>query len=274
MQQDNPNKTLLPENNQPGTTIPQPINTQQESAPPPIPTSAVNPSQVPVKYGGRKIIATIFVIALLLIGLVPTVILVQRQLLITGRAADCSQYVFEVSKDGQVTVRNGSTRDMNAQKAEVFINDQRVQTFNVPALPSGEASSLGVVTVPTNGFTWKINGTTDCKNNGSYTSSEAKTSVTTASSSNVKAYTKNWTPLRDEELSQLKPGTVVRFTVSGTATSGSFDKAKFIINGEERPEVTQKKPDSEEFYEEYTIPSGVKTFTISAQVYHSYLGWF
>jgi hypothetical protein len=75
------------------------------------------------------------------------------------------------------------------------------------------------------------------------------------------------------QLAQLKAGDKVRFAVGGTASGGSFDKAKFKINGVERPEVTGKRPNSQEYFDEYTLPAGVTTFTINAQIHHSSLGW-
>ncbi len=95
----------------------------------------------------------------------------------------------------------------------------------------------------------------------------------TAQCLNVKAYDLSWNILSSSQLSSLKPGDTIRFAVAGTTTSGSFDRARFKINGVQRPEVTQKKPGSEEFYDEYTIPPGITTFTIGAQIHHTTLGW-
>ncbi len=95
-----------------------------------------------------------------------------------------------------------------------------------------------------------------------------------AQCNNVIAYDTQWNTLSASDLSSLKQGDLVRFAVSGTTSQGSFDKARFTINGTQRPDVTTKKPGSEEFYDEYTIPSGTTSFTINAQVHHSTLGWF
>ncbi|MFZ5932481.1 MAG: hypothetical protein ACOYT7_00105 [Patescibacteria group bacterium] len=95
----------------------------------------------------------------------------------------------------------------------------------------------------------------------------------TAQCLNVKAYDTSWNPLSPDDLAQLKAGDVVRFAVAGTTTGGSFDKARFKINGVQRPEVTQKKPGTEEFYDEYTIPEGITSFSIGAQIHHATLGW-
>jgi hypothetical protein len=98
-------------------------------------------------------------------------------------------------------------------------------------------------------------------------------STVTASCLNIKAYDENWATLSVDGLKSLKTGDKVRFTVAGTATSGTFSKALFTINTVIQPETTSKKPGTEEFYTEYTIPSGTTSFTINAQIYHSTKGW-
>ena len=90
----------------------------------------------------------------------------------------------------------------------------------------------------------------------------------------VKAYDTNWNPLDSVDLSNLKAGDTIRYAVAGTTTQGAFDKARFTINGTLRPEVSSQKPGSDEFFDEYTIPPGVESFTVSAQIHHTTLGWF
>jgi len=92
---------------------------------------------------------------------------------------------------------------------------------------------------------------------------------------NVQAYDTDWNKITD--LSTLKAGDTVRFTVSGTTTSGNIDKARFRINTPTwRTAVTTKRPGTNEFYDEYTIPEGITTFTINAQLHHTNpdIGWF
>jgi hypothetical protein len=90
---------------------------------------------------------------------------------------------------------------------------------------------------------------------------------------NVLAYDTNWTQITD--LSTLKVGDIVRLVAKGSATEGTFDKARFTINNTLRPERTQKRPGTtDEFYDEYTIPTGATTLTIKAELHHSTLGWF
>ena len=89
---------------------------------------------------------------------------------------------------------------------------------------------------------------------------------------NIKAFDTEWVEITD--LSTLKAGDKVRFTVAGQTSTGSFDRARFIINGVTRPEVTAKRPNTQEFYDEYTIPTGITTFSVNAQLHHTTLGWF
>lgn len=93
-----------------------------------------------------------------------------------------------------------------------------------------------------------------------------------ASCLNIQAFDTEWNSITS--LSSLVAGDVVRFTVAGTTSSGSFDKARFNINGTFRSEVSVKKPGTEKFYDEYTIPENITTFTIDAEVHHTTLGWF
>jgi hypothetical protein len=87
-------------------------------------------------------------------------------------------------------------------------------------------------------------------------------------------YDVNWVELTAAQLAALKAGDKVRFTVMGTTNAGQFDQARFTVNGTLRAPVTAKKPTSGEFYDEYTIPSGVTSFTVKGEVHHSTIGWF
>jgi len=89
----------------------------------------------------------------------------------------------------------------------------------------------------------------------------------------VKAYDINWNLLTGTQLSTLSAGDVVRFTVSGIPAN-QIDKARFTINGVLKPETANKKPGTNEYYIEYTIPAGVSSFTVTAQIHHATLGWF
>lgn len=223
----------------------------------------------------KKAIATILGVVLLVAGVAAGVLLVNRNSEVRIKAWDCVNYVFEVSEDGVVSVRNGSTRNEPLQKADVKINGSVVATLDVPALNAGDAATLGTVPVPDGGFSWEVIGTKDCEDSGSYGEQTATptTSDSRASCNAVVAYDENWNQLSATELSQLQSGDIVRFTVSGNTTSGTFQKAQFTVNGTERSEVTAQRPGSSDFYDEYTIPSGVIDIRVTARIYHSTLGW-
>ncbi len=95
----------------------------------------------------------------------------------------------------------------------------------------------------------------------------------TAQCQNVKAYSSTWAPLTTAQMSALTSGTSINFCVTGVATAGNFDKAKFTINGVAQAETTTKRPGSEDFCQSYTIPAGVSAFTVSAQIHHVTLGY-
>ncbi len=89
----------------------------------------------------------------------------------------------------------------------------------------------------------------------------------------VKAWDTDWNQLTAAQLSALSAGDVVRFTVKGGASSGTFDMARFTINTVVGSDVTTTKPTTGEFYYEYTIPAGVTSFTIKGEIHHVSLGW-
>lgn len=76
-----------------------------------------------------------------------------------------------------------------------------------------------------------------------------------------------------QQLVTKHAGDMVYFTVGGTTTGGSFDMAHFTINGELRSDVTTKRPGTEEFYDAYTLPEGLTTLSVQAQIHHTTLGW-
>lgn len=85
-------------------------------------------------------------------------------------AWDCKNYTFSLSAVGVVSVSNNSSRSEPPQQAKVYINEQLVATFDVPALPVGQSATLGTVNVPTDAsFSWKVLGTLDCQNSGTIT---------------------------------------------------------------------------------------------------------
>ncbi len=89
----------------------------------------------------------------------------------------------------------------------------------------------------------------------------------------VRIFTPSWTRIYSSTFFLLKPGSQVYFCVRGSATSGLFDKARFTINGVTRSETSLKRPNSTDFCDLYTIPSGVYSFDVQGEIHHVTLGW-
>lgn len=240
---------------------------------PPAPENVAPPetiTQNPTPKSNKNKVLAAFVIVVMLLGIGGGVYAFRNYQAGSASAWDCALYTFNIDTNGTVTVQNGSNRNESAQKADVYINGTLVQTFDVPALNSGSGATLGTVSLPQNqSYTWRVDGTEDCEDSGS-----REVDTVNAECSAVVAYDENWTALTPTALSELEDGDIVRFTVSGTATSGTFDMARFSVNGATAVEVTDQKPGTSEFYYEYTIPAGEDTFNVTAEVHHSTLGWF
>jgi len=87
---------------------------------------------------------------------------------------------------------------------------------------------------------------------------------------NVKVYDTSWNQLDSDDLSTLEAGDVIRMTVTGTATNGTINKARFRVNSGTAVETTSLKPNTtNEYYYDYTIPSGVTSFTVQAELHES-----
>lgn len=95
----------------------------------------------------------------------------------------------------------------------------------------------------------------------------------TARCQNIKAYSTTWTQYSSVNLSELDAGTQVNFCVTGSASAGTFDRARFTINGTLQAETTTKRPSSQDYCQSYSIPANVTQFTIKAQIHHITLGW-
>lgn len=90
----------------------------------------------------------------------------------------------------------------------------------------------------------------------------------------VKAYSSSWSLLTTGQLSASTPGTTINFCVSGSATSGSFDKAQFTIKGVPLAETTTKRSGSNDLCQSYTILSTDRTISVIAKIHHSTMGWY
>lgn|GEM_PF-3631381 len=103
----------------------------------------------------------------------------------------------------------------------------------------------------------------------------------TAMCLDIRAYDSEWNSLTASDLSQLKPGDFVRFSVRGSASDNGINKARFSLNGGAPIETTKTKPGTDnEYYQEFTlpnIPEGKESLTINvkAELFHPILNmWF
>jgi hypothetical protein len=255
------------------------------------------------KIGFRKVIVG-FGVFLLLIGAISTILLVQRNQDIRRDAS--SGKVCQQSSDCMLLDNPGNSGSYQTPRQIAYIDITNQTEFRYT--PGNTNDGCYNVSIQGNQLTWSkvgsgntckdisniqiwmTNGTTPTPTNapsltptgttGTVTPTQT-TSITptvpsgvTASCGAVEAYDTNWNKLANSELSQLQTGDIVRFTVKGTTTNGSFDKAKFTINGTALSETLSKKPGTDIFYSEYTIPTGVLSFNVTAQVHHTSLGWF
>lgn len=96
----------------------------------------------------------------------------------------------------------------------------------------------------------------------------------------ITTYDTDWNTLTSTDRSSLKAGDSIYFCVSGSASSGSFDMARFIINGVQQADTntlkpgTTQSPASTTYCQSYTVPEKTTTFTVTGQVHHATLGWF
>lgn len=262
-------------------------------------TSNVQAPHVPKKYGGGKVIATIFGILFLIGGVAAGVFLVQRQQEIAERASsgkECQQ-----SPNCILLESPGNSGSFTSPRTIVGV---LITAQDARAYPPGSTND-GCYKVDINGvsLSWeRVGSGPDCKDisniqvklvsgepsptvpisptteptkppEGTPSPQPTSPPEITAKCESVKAYDTGWNLLSSDDLTKLKAGSKVRFAVKGTASAGTFDKARFTINGTLRAELTTKKPGSDEFYDEYTIPQGTTTFTVKGEVHHSTLDW-
>jgi len=283
-----PSDTILP------TATPQKADDDNSSSQSQM-SAVVNSPHVPKKYGGKKVIATIFGVLLLIGGVATGVFLVQRQQLLEQEAtsgAECQQAPDCILLDD--AANSGSFTAPQPIRL-VKITNQSVYEYQ----PGDTNDGCYHVIINGNSLSWdKVGSGPGCKDvsnvhvwlgageesptlTPSPTPTETEGTPTptlpagiTAHCNDIKVYDLQWSPFSSDDLSKLKAGDIVRFAVSGTASSGTFDKARFTINGGQQPEVTTNKPGTSEFYDQYTVPAEVSTFNVSAQVHHVDLGWF
>jgi hypothetical protein len=300
---------------------PQPSeNLTGSAAPPDLPPMVSSPKK---KFGGKKIIATILGIFLLVGGIGAGIVLTQQQQLFQQKAEGTTYPgTYPVYKNGASSGEIAGYRYIAVPGVfeAALLRAAGGNSFDMALLTTGyygmtEDQVRESATHLSNGETWVPAGTgcvgtpesedqnsphychdwhwTNCLHPGTGLNGVGCDVVGTtnpteppsdnpptdspngpvADCQNVKAYSSTWTLLSSTDLSALESGTAVNFCVNGVASSGVFDKAKFIINDTELAETTTKRPSSTDYCQSYTIPEGTTTFNISAQIHHETLGW-
>jgi len=220
-----------------------------------------------------KIILFALVILITVVGLISGLFLVSQRTNIVNKAAGTVTY--QLSGNNLVIEYNGfddSVLDVNVHYVD-GTSDNFHEQYSIPIGTTTKTLALQnkcVIWIQVHGT--NDHYTSDC----SQTATPSPTPNYIASCTNIKIYDTSWNQLTVSDLSHLAPGRVVNLTVMGSTTLGSFDKARFVINSITSPEVTNIKPESPgEFYYQYTIPSGVSSFTIVGQLHHLELNsWF
>lgn len=92
----------------------------------------------------------------------------------------------------------------------------------------------------------------------------------------------NWTLLTTLQRQALQPGDVIYMTVKSEGPTGSVSKARFTVNDNLQPEVTTQKPilgpdrdttyrETLEFYDRYEIPDEAVNIKVEAEVFSTTL---
>lgn len=89
----------------------------------------------------------------------------------------------------------------------------------------------------------------------------------------TRIYSPNWTLITNDEYHNLSDRSQVYFCVSGSTTGGSFNKARFTINGTLYPETVMVRPGSADYCQLYEIPVGSYSTNVQGEVHHNALGW-
>lgn len=95
----------------------------------------------------------------------------------------------------------------------------------------------------------------------------------TAQCVSTRIYSPNWTQITNQEYSDIPAKSSVYFCVAGSSTGGSFDMARFTINGVLFANTTTMRPSSSDYCQLFTIPAGTYTTTVQGEVHHNTLGW-
>ncbi|KKQ42082.1 MAG: hypothetical protein US60_C0024G0011 [Microgenomates group bacterium GW2011_GWC1_37_8] len=223
----------------------------------------------------KKIVMVLMSIVVLVGGVAAGVILVNREQDIREKAAT------QVCLDNNNCVliedpADSGTYEVNGIIYDVFLTDDQVRAFD----PSVKEDGCYQVVIEADTVKWNKVGTEDqCAeliNIQVWLTQLPQPSTPPVQSQcrDIKIYDLQWNLLTQDDLKELTAGITIRIAVNSNTSSGLIDQAKFTINGTENQAVSTKKPQTNEIYDEYVIPTGVATYTIQVQLHHSQFGWF
>jgi hypothetical protein len=254
------NESMMQDNAIPPT--PSPDESFGSAAPSDLPPMVAAPKK---KFGGKRIIATILGIFLLVGGIGAGIILTQQQQLFQQKATGGINLEYECGGFGGLTC--GACEECVYDGSSTRCKAIPGCSVNVPTTAPTEPPEEPNPPNPPSNPTPTPGPGASCQSVKAYTSSSS---------------TSSWTLLTSSDLSALTGGTVINFCVAGTADTGSFDKAQFTITyftgGEDgvatvMPETTTKRPSSEDFCQSFTIPLNANSIIATAKIHHTTLGW-
>lgn len=247
------------------------------------------------KFGGGRVIATILGLFLLVGGIGAGIILTSQQQLFEQKASGTNYCTPTDAINGYCTPQNPGDRGCldsgcnsgyicHCQGGQGCNYGVCVPDSNFHTACEGDGREVcsnsnepGAVTCCAAGYV--CGGSGGCVPGGNPPGSNPPSNPPgsnpppSASCQSIKAYSSTWTLLSAANLSTLSRGTSINFCVTGTTTSGSFDKGRFTINGAAAVETTTKRPNSNDYCLSYTIPATGSTFNVTADIHHVTLGW-
>jgi len=274
MQEDNSQQTF---SNQPN---PQVGSVSDLNQPPPTPNPITDPtvvtSQKGKKFISKNIIASIAAVLILVGAVVAGVLLVGQQQNFKNKAAED---LCDLAPENCVYIEtpgDSGSYKVDGIALNVILTDEQVRAFD----PTVTEDGCYQVEFQEDTVYWnKVGTSSDCGDLLSiqvWLTQLPEESETTVQSQckQIKIYDTDWNLLSAEDLQEAEPGDKIYLAVDSSTTQGIIDQAKFSVNGVERTAVSTKKPESNELFDEYTVPTGKSSFNVTVQLHHSEFGWF
>src|SRR3989344_2608644 len=238
----------------------------------PASTALTQTPQITTQQSGssksKNIIAIIFGILIMVGGILAGVLLVGRAQDIREKAAED---VCLLSPENCVIIQdpeNSGSYKVDGIAYNVFLTDTQVRAFDLSVTQDG---CYQVLTQGDTVYWNKIGTSSDCNDlvNIQIWLTQLPTQSTPPTQSQcqtIKIYDTDWNLLSAEDINNLSPRDTIYLTAEGTTTNGQITQAKFTVNDTERSPVSTKKPGSNEFFDEYVIPSGTSQLNVTVKI--------